>query len=154
MKNTLLLVLCSLPLTTNAQDNPQFDGHKWEPPYELSIPKDWGVERFLLPPSFAPQVSYTGVEDIRFTPGWGNSKSDEYWGYTFLWLLDEMPKTDASIIETNLKKYYTGLITANGVPAEKIIPVVAKFQKTATDMGDLQTYIGTVQMTDYISKHL
>ena len=34
-------------------------------PYNLGFPKDWGVERFLIPIAFAPQIPYKGVEDIR-----------------------------------------------------------------------------------------
>ncbi len=63
-----------------------------EAPYHLSIPKDWTIERFLITISFAPQISYKGVEDIRFTPGWGKVDSDEYWTYAFLWYLDAHPK--------------------------------------------------------------
>ena len=34
------------------------------------------------------RIKYSGVEDIRFAPGWGNAKSNEYWTYAFLWYLD------------------------------------------------------------------
>ena len=98
-------------LNINGQEvKTAFDGHKWEAPYHLPIPKGWTIERFLIPISFAPQISYKGVEDIRFTPGWGDIKSEEYWTYAFLWYLDGSPKTDANIIAANLKAYYTGLV--------------------------------------------
>ncbi|MGL6267834.1 MAG: hypothetical protein ACRC2O_07895, partial [Chitinophagaceae bacterium] len=66
----------------------EFDGHKWEAPYTLPVPKDWTIERFPIPISFAPQIPYRGVEDIRFTPGWGKKISEEYWSYAFLWYLE------------------------------------------------------------------
>ena len=75
MKHLIILMLCLPSLSIYAQEvKPEFDGHKWEAPYDLPIPKDWGIERFLIPISFAPQISYKGVEDIRFTPGWAKKR--------------------------------------------------------------------------------
>lgn len=136
--------------TTNAP----FDGHHWEAPYTLPIPTGWGIERFLIPISFAPQIPYTGVEDIRFSPGWSDAKSDEYWSYAFLWYLDGSVKMDAATITNNLKFYYTGLVKVNGggIPSDKIIPVVTSFAEVKTESGDLKTYVGTVRMLDYMSQ--
>jgi hypothetical protein len=155
MKNLIIIFLFLISNTINAQElNTAFDGHKWEAPYNLSIPKDWTIERFLIPISFAKQIPYKGVEDIRFTPGWAKAKSDEYWTYAFLWWLDDSPKTDAKIIAANLKAYYTGLFKINTdstkIPAGKIIPVTASFKEAATTKGDLKTYTGTIVMNDYM----
>jgi hypothetical protein len=157
MKNLTILMLCLISLSIYGQEaETEFDGHKWEAPYNLPVPKDWTIERFLIPISFAPQISYKGVEDIRFTPGWAKVKSDEYWTYAFLWYLDAPPKTDAKIIAENLKAYYTGLIRSNTdsarIATEKIIPVITSFKKTLTDKGDLETYTGTIEMLDYMQR--
>lgn len=155
MKNLLLVLFCAASLSMHAQETePAFDGHKWEAPYHLPAPKDWGIERFLVPISFAPKITYKGVEDIRFTPGWAKTTSEEYWSYAFLWYLDGTIKMNAQTIDSNLKAYYTGLVGINGsnIPAEKIIPVKASFKKTKKDKGDLQTYTGTVRMTDYMTQ--
>lgn len=150
-------MLCLTSFSIYGQEaNTEFDGHKWEAPYDLPIPKDWTIERFLIPISFAPQISYTGVEDIRFTPGWAKANSDEYWTYAFLWYLDNSPETDAQIIAENLKNYYTGLIRGNTdssiVFTEKLIPVTASFKKTLTGKNDHETYTGKIEMTDYMSR--
>ena len=155
MKHLVILMLCLSSLSIYGQEvKPEFDGHKWEAPYDLPKPKDWGIERFLVPISFAPQISYKGVEDIRFTPGWAKRESDEYWIYVFLWYLDSTPKTDAKIIAENLKAYYTGLFKVNTdstkVPAEKLVPVSTVFKKITTYKDDLETYTGTIEMTDYM----
>lgn len=157
MKNSIILLICLISLNTYGQEIiTEFDGHKWEAPYELPIPKDWTIERFLVPISFAPQIPYKGVEDIRFTPGWANVKSDEYWTYAFLWYLDARPKTDANIIAENLKAYYTGLLKVNTDSAraatEKPMPVKTSFKKTATATGDLETYTGSIEMLDYMQR--
>jgi hypothetical protein len=152
---TVILLLSLFTLTGNAQEiKPEFDGHKWEAPYKLPTPKDWGIERFLIPISFAPQIPYKGVEDIRFAPGWGNVKSEEYWSYAFLWYLDGKIKLNARIADSNLVAYYTGLIASNGrnIPAEKLIPVTASFKKIKKDKGDRQTFSGTILMLDYMQQ--
>jgi len=153
---TLALVILSLSLTATygQQVLPEFDGHKWEAPYKLPIPKDWTIERFLIPISFAPQIPYKGVEDIRFPPGWAKVKSKDYWSYAFLWYLDGDIKMDAKTIDSNLKTYYAGLISVNGskIPNEKLIPVVTSFKEIKTDKDDLKTYAGTIRMLDYMQQ--
>ena len=152
MKQLLILLLCINSFSSNAQE--AFDGHKWEAPYHLPIPKDWGIERFLIPINFAPSISYKGVEDIRFTPGWAKVKGDEYWTYAFLWYLDGTVKTDEKIIAENLKAYYTGLFNINTDSAKKasvkLIPTTVSFKKMVTDNGDLATFTGTIEMMDYL----
>src|SRR5689334_9492619 len=88
MKVFLLALLSLITITTYSQDS-TFDGHNWKAPYHLPIPENWGIERFSIPISFAPTIPYKGVEDIRFTPGWGKAGSEEYWTYSFLWWLDD-----------------------------------------------------------------
>lgn len=157
MKNWII-GLCSFAYLSGygQETKPEFDGHHWEAPFHLPIPKDWTIERFLIPISFAPQISYKGVEDIRFTPGWGKIESDEYWTYAFLWWLDGSPKTDEKIIADNLKAYYTGLFAINTdstkVKNEKLISVSTSFKKSATSKGDIATYTGSIAMTDYMQQ--
>ena len=155
MKHLLTLLVCLTSLSSHEQEvKTGFDGHKWEAPYHLPIPKDWSLERFLIPINFAPSISYKGVEDIRFTPGWAKVKSDEYWTYVFLWYLDGTVKTDKKIIAKNLKAYYTGLFNINTESAKKasvkLIPTTTAFKKAPTHKGDLATFSGTIEMMDYL----
>ncbi len=130
-----------------------FDVHTWIPPYNLFVPDGWNVERFSLPPDFASQIKYTGVEEVRFAPGWGEIKSEEHWSYSFLWWLDGTPKIDAVILQSSLKAYYSGLvernITRRNIPANKIVPTIATMKKIKTASDDLETYNGTISMLDY-----
>ena len=55
MKNIFFVIVLFLFLKSPAQNvNEGFDGHKWEAPYVLDTIKGWGIERFLIPISFAP----------------------------------------------------------------------------------------------------
>jgi hypothetical protein len=155
MKQLLIILFSVCTLTTHAQEaKPDFDGHTWVPPYTLPTPKDWGIERFPLPISFAPAITYKGVEDIRFTPGWGKAISEEYWSYAFLWYLEGKINMDAATIESNLKAYYTGLISVNGskIPGEKLIPVGTSFKASKKAKGDIKTFVGRVEMIDYMGQ--
>jgi len=79
MENLIILLLCFISFSTFGQSpKVEFNGNKWNAPYNLNIPEGWDVERFLIPIEFAPQIPYEGIEDIRFTPGWGNVNSKEY----------------------------------------------------------------------------
>ena len=75
MRNILLAIVLLLFLQGAGQDQP-FDGHKWKAPYVLDTVKGWGIERFSIPIGFAPSIPYTGVEDIRFTPGWAKKNNE------------------------------------------------------------------------------
>ena len=133
-----------------------FDPNTWTPPYNLVIPNGWDVERFPLPPDFAPQMNYKGVEDLRFAPGWGDSTSVGYWSYTYLWWLDGNPKIDATSLQVNLKAYYTGLvgrnITRRKIPANKVVPTHVTIKKIKAADGNLETYSGSIQMLDYMTR--
>ncbi len=157
MKNLFLAALCLFFAAAYGQEtSSQFDGHKWEAPYLFPIPKDWTIERFLLPPFFAPQILYKGVEDIRFAPGWGDSKSEEYWSYAFLWYLDDKPLLTKTSLESDLKAYYTGLIKINSDSSkhanEKPIPVITEFELAKSYGSELASFTGTIQMLDFIAR--
>jgi hypothetical protein len=130
-----------------------FDANTWVAPYDLEKPAGWTEERFSLPPDFAPKITYKGVEELRFSPGWGDIKSEEHWAYSFLWWLEGTPKIDAEILQANLNAYYTGLvernITTRKIPANKVVPVNSVVKKIKTNSNDLGTYSGTISMLDY-----
>src|SRR5687767_7882069 len=105
MKIYLIIFLSIITIRSAAQEPPPFDGHKWESPYFLDTPKNWGIERFLIPIAFAPSIPYKGVEDIRFTPGWSKKDSEEYWSYLFVWYLEGNVDLDVKTVEKNLAAY-------------------------------------------------
>jgi hypothetical protein len=157
MRKLITILFCLISLGIVGQPpKGEFDGHKWQAPYKLDIPEGWGVERFLIPISFAPEIAYTGVEDIRFTPGWGKAQSDQYWTYAFLWYLDGAVRIKAKDFAKYLKAYYTGLIGSNieqrKIPNDKLIPVWTSVKKTKRYAGDLRTYSGKIEMLDYMSQ--
>jgi hypothetical protein len=133
-----------------------FNPLTYSPVYLLPVPAGWQVERFALPPDFAKKIIYTGVEELRFFPGWGDPKSEDHWSYLFLWSLDGKPDIDAQTIQSNLTILYSGLLDRNveprKIPKEKLFPVEVHIQNTKTSAGDLKTFTGTVHMLNYINQ--
>jgi hypothetical protein len=121
--------------------------------YNLIVPAGWRTESFSLPPDFASQITYRGLEEVRFAPGWGDIESEEHWSYSFLWWLDGKPKVEPLILQSNLKAYYSGLvarnITSRNIPGDKIVPTIVSVKKIKTTSNDLETYNGTINMLDY-----
>jgi hypothetical protein len=157
MKKPLLALLCLFSFIAYGQENNvAFDGHTWEAPYSLPAPKDWGIERFLVPPDFAPAITYKGVEDIRFAPGWAKQTSEEYWSYAFLWYLESKPELTAASIERDLKAYYTGLYKVNSdralLAGEPHFSVTAQFKLTQATKHGLVSLSGTITMMDYMTR--
>ena len=139
-----------LPFCTLAQ-TAESSHQQSDVPYTLAVPAGWQTERFVLPPDFATAFTYAGTEDIRFTPGWGDIKSEEHWSYCYLWWLNGTPGIDANILTSNLQAYYAGLVGRNiaNVPKEKIVPTKVTVQKTKAAAGDREAYIATINMLDY-----
>jgi hypothetical protein len=74
---------------------------------------DWARETIELPPGFAPGMP-SGVEELRFPPGWRDRDSDNFWSYAIVLRIDEPAPTTARLEEL-IGIYYTGLMSAFGV---------------------------------------
>jgi hypothetical protein len=133
-----------------------FDVNTWLPPYALNIPKGWSIEGFSLPAAFAPQMNVSGVEELRFPPGWGDSASNEYWSYAYLWWLKGNTTVDEVSLQKDLQALYTGLVGRNivsrQIPLSKQVPTNVRVRKVMTASGDVQTFQGETQMLDYMAQ--
>ncbi len=96
------------------------------------------------------------MEDIRFHKGWGDSTSEGYWSYAYLWWLDETVDINATALKHNLEAYYTGLVGGNiesrKIPANALVPTVAVIKKAKAMNGDKETFTGTIRMLDYMKQ--
>src|SRR5882757_10892368 len=81
--------------------------------YTLPQPDKWGKEKIPFPIEFAPSIPFKGMEEIRFTPGWGDNKSEDYWSYTFVWFVEGVPVITQDSLKKYLTQYYTGLYFTN-----------------------------------------
>ena len=108
----LLLILLSVSLTALCQEKVSS--------IKIVTPKTWGKEIIQLPPSFAPDMKYRGIEDIRFAPGMFKPESSSF--FTYVFLLDGKcgDKLDKKTVETEIMAYYKGLAKAVGGKKFKI----------------------------------
>lgn len=78
-------------------------------PQLLLQPANWEFERFPLPPSFAPAITYKGAEELRFAPGMFNKDSSLYFTYVFVVQLENVVTISQTEIREYLLNYYRGL---------------------------------------------
>ena len=100
------ILLCSLLMTVSAF------GQQADPPYQVPAPEGWGKETIQLPPSFAPDMTWQGTEELRFAPYFMKADSATFFSYALLFWLPENQKTDAKTMESELLVYYRGLARA------------------------------------------
>jgi len=101
-------LLCALLLLTD----PAAGQPEKEPPYQVPAPKGWAKETIALPPAFAPDMKWKGVEELRFAPGMFKADSDTFFSYALLFWLPDDQKIDPKTIEQELLAYYRGLAKA------------------------------------------
>ncbi|GAA4889331.1 hypothetical protein [Ferrimonas pelagia] len=75
----------------------------------LTQPAHWRGERILLPPEFAPQMSFSGVEELRFAPGMYDAEAEDFFSYLFVFELESSDRLTAEKVEQLLLQYYRGL---------------------------------------------
>jgi len=80
--------------------------------YQVPAPKGWGKETIALPPAFAKDMTWKGVEELRFAPGMFMAESDTFFSYCMLFWLPEDAKVDQKTVEQELLAYYRGLARA------------------------------------------
>ena len=145
MKKALfLLVLMFCIMQSQAQQ---------QVPYNLPTPQKWSVERLPIPITFAPKIPLNGIEELRFAPGWGISKSGEYWAYTFLWFINGKPWLNADTLNNYVRQYYDGLYITNlknktNPPANFTRSTVKPIPRL---LNDAETYEGQITTLDFLT---
>jgi len=80
------------------------------PPWR--VPATWRHETFKFPLEFAPSLAHTGLEELRFAPGFGKPETPGYWSYAFVWRTGDPATLDAAALGGELTAYFRGLIDA------------------------------------------
>jgi hypothetical protein len=147
MKISTAIIVCLCQASAWAQPTNPDQGN----PISPDTPKGWRAERVRLSAAVAG-----GVEELRFAPGWNNSRSEQYWTYASLWYLEGTPETNEAMIKQRLTAYYTELIESSAetkkIPAQKVLPVKTWIRELQKEGGDARTYYGAVAMLDYKSQ--
>jgi len=105
----------------------------------LKQPVNWQFERFALPPEFAPNIPYKGVEELRFSPGMFVKDSASYFTYAFVAELDNINSISQDNIRDYLLEYFKGLCSSTAkqrnlsIDASKINVAIQKNQNAGGD---------------------
>ena len=75
-------------------------------PKLLPAPAEWRFEAMPLPPRFAPDIKWTGFEEIRFAPGVFDNSSPNYFSYVIALSVEGTPPIDAAGIQRFLEEYF------------------------------------------------
>ncbi|MEB2775053.1 hypothetical protein SYJ56_07030 [Algoriphagus sp. D3-2-R+10] len=117
----------------------------------IEAPDNWGKETIPLPPSFASLIKFTGVEEVRFAPGWADKSSSEFWTYSFAWLITGNAELSEKSLEELMENYFSGLTAEvgknNGIDSEKITNSAASFS-SINQTTNQQFYQGTIDFYD------
>ena len=100
------VLIAALWLTTVAGAAPE------KLPYQVPEPKGWGKETIPLPPTFAKDMTWKGVEELRFAPGMFKADAADFFSYALLFWLPDDQKIDPKSMEQELLAYYRGLAKA------------------------------------------
>jgi hypothetical protein len=121
--------------------------------YSLPLPEKWKSETIPFPIDFAPGIPYQGIEELRFTPGWSDANSNEYWAYTFLWFVDGSPQVNTSLLNIYLTTYFNGLYHSNNKASADSTGFTKTTINTITTVaGDQETYSGKISTLNFLTK--
>lgn len=108
-------------------------------PQLLKQPANWTFEKFALPPEFAPGFPYTGVEELRFSPGMFNKDSANYFTYAFVAELENTTSFSQEDVKNYLSTYFKGLCSSTAknrkltIDTSKITVSVDRKKATTAD---------------------
>ena len=89
--------------------------------------------------SFAPELKYDGFEELRFSPGMFDAKSETYFTYIFAMKITNDVSFDAKLLKSFLETYFRGLCrtvaegTEFNIDVSKIVATVQEDHYEAQD---------------------
>ncbi|MEO1051741.1 MAG: hypothetical protein AAFX87_14020 [Bacteroidota bacterium] len=103
----------------------------------LETPEGWRGELLTFPLSFAPSIDLTGIEDIRFAPGWSKPGSEDFWTYTFVWYIDKKHVMSEDFLSETMNIYFDGLMGVVAKDSGSIEKTEATFIKNGDSFKGL-----------------
>ena len=120
-------------------------------PFAWPVPEGWKSETIPFPLDFAPDVHHTGVEELRFSPGFANPDAPDNWTYAFAWILDDAATFSEATLAQEPTAYFKGLSIAVGSKRFAFAPAhfAAHFHaRPAASDSKVREYTGTVKTYD------
>ncbi len=121
----LLIFVWALPIMVLA--GPRLWAQDPEPAFETlysSAPADWRSEILPFPLKFAPDIQFSGREELRFAPGMFDPQKEDFFSYTFVWWLEGKVAVNQNMLRDNLLLYYRGLYQSLTESDEESLPPI------------------------------
>lgn len=112
--------------------------------FNFHTPESWRGEVIKLPPRFAPDLEWHGIESIKFAPGMFKPGSESFFSYVLVFLLSKDDDVSEKALHDQILTYYRGL--AKAVMGGRGIPVdTGNFQLDlkADPVEDNKKYLST-----------
>lgn len=75
-----------------------------------NTPQGWKTEIIPFPLEYAPEITYSGKEELVFLPGMYKAESEDFFSFAFSWEIDSATEQlNISQIKNDLIAYYVGL---------------------------------------------
>jgi hypothetical protein len=82
------------------------------PRFTWPVADGWRKETIPFPLEFAPDIDHTGVEELRFAPGFFDPAAPGYWTYAFVWVVTDDGDLTMAALSAELLAYFRGLTAA------------------------------------------
>jgi hypothetical protein len=128
--------------------------HAQEPVPRWPVPDGWRSETLRFPLTFARELPFKGVEEVRFAPGMFEPEAPGYWTYSFVWALEAEPDLSHKAIEAAVPRYFAGLCEAVGGAKYRFAPERFKAQlrfvanPSVRQGHTVRAYAGTISTYD------
>jgi len=141
MKKSIFIIICLISSTVTFSQEEKSLG-------VFESDTTWLTEIIKFPINFAPEIKYEGYEDLRFAKKWRDQTHEDFWCYMFAWHINSHEKQSVDILETNIKLYYDGLMSAVNKKKDFKVPgTTVLFIKTDDKNNDID-YIGKIYVYD------
>ncbi len=142
--NALVKLACFFALTTQSL-------LAKAPPVTMPTPSGFKTETIPFPLSFAPKLSYTGFEELRFAPGMFKAEAPDYFSYSFIWSVEENLPLDPKQLTDDLLVYFEGLgqavLKSKKLPAQDF-RLRGALRKVRTTFESPEHLVGQVEAFD------
>jgi len=93
------------------------------PRFTWPVADGWRAETIPFPLEFAPDIARTGVEELRFAPGFFQPDAPGYWTYAFAWVVTDQRPVDPATLAGELTDYFRGLTRAVAADKKDLPPL-------------------------------
>ncbi len=140
-----LAALASVALLL-ALASPAARAQEESPPFVMPTPEGWRTETIPFPLEFAPELPYTGLEELRFAPGMFEEGSEDFWSYAFVWWVGADEPNDLETMARFLEDYFRGL--AHAVAESRGFEVGEASFEAALQAGEGRAFSGSAEAFD------